>query len=195
MQAPDGLAQTLMRRSKPARALLYLVSILACGAILWVLLHVPTPGAAPDLRHTNSSAMERSVGAALGRALEPVTRPLGFDWRINVGLIGSFGARELMVGTLGVISGIENADDHPQSLATRLRTADDGHGRRRYSGRTGVSLLVFFVFACQCMSTLAAIRRETRSWRWVFFVAGYTYALAWVAAWAASHAAGLLGLD
>ncbi len=100
-----------------------------------------------------------------------------------------------MVGTLGVISGIEDADDHPDSLATRLRTADDGRGHRRYTARTGVSLLVFFVFACQCMSTLAAIRRETRSWRWVAFVTLYTYALAWVAAFAASRVAGLLGLD
>ncbi len=168
--------------------------ILACGAVLWVLLHVPSPGAPVDSHPTDASAMERSVGAAIGRALEPVTRPLGFDWRINVGLLGSFGARELMVGTLGVISGIEDADEHPESLATRLRTAQDGHGGRRYDARTGVALLVFFVFACQCMSTLAAIRRETRSWRWVVFVTVYTYALAWVAAFVASRAAGLLGL-
>lgn len=168
--------------------------ILACGAALWVLLHVPAPGAPSDPHATSASAMERSVGAAVGRALEPVTRPLGFDWRINVGLLGSFGARELMVGTLGVISGIEDADEHPESLATRLRTARDGRGRPRYTARTGVALLVFFVFACQCMSTLAAIRRETRSWRWVVFVTVYTYALAWVAAFVASRAAGLLGL-
>lgn len=168
--------------------------ILACGAALWVLLHVPAPGAPADPHPTGASAMERSVGASVGRALEPITRPLGFDWRINVGLLGSFGARELMVGTLGVISGIEDADEHPGPLATRLRTARDGHGRPRYTARTGVALLVFFVFACQCMSTLAAIRRETRSWRWVVFVTVYTYALAWVAAFVASRAAGLLGL-
>lgn len=168
--------------------------ILVCGAALWVLLHVPAPGAPADPHPTGASAMERSVGASVGRALEPVTRPLGFDWRINVGLLGSFGARELMVGTLGVISGIEDADEHPGPLATRLRTARDGHGRPRYTARTGVALLVFFVFACQCMSTLAAIRRETRSWRWVVFVTVYTYALAWVAAFVASRAAGLLGL-
>jgi len=168
--------------------------ILACGAVLWVLLHVPSPGAPADPHPTAASAMERSVGASVGRALEPITRPLGFDWRINVGLLGSFGARELMVGTLGVISGIENADEHPESLATRLRTARDSEGHPRYTTRTGVSLLVFFVFACQCMSTLAAIRRETRSWRWVGFVVVYTYALAWVAAFVASRVAGLLGL-
>lgn len=169
-------------------------TILACGAVLWVLLHVPTPGSEAPREATPAATMERSLGASLGRALEPVTRPLGFDWRINVGLVGSFGARELMVGTLGVISGIEDADEHPRSLATRLRTARDERGGLRYSARTGVSLLVFFVFACQCMSTLAAIRRETRSWRWVAFVAGYTYALAWVMAFVASRVAGLLGL-
>ncbi|TAK23856.1 MAG: ferrous iron transporter B [Myxococcaceae bacterium] len=170
------------------------VVILACGAVLWALLHIPAPGAADGAR-ADASAMERSIGASLGRSLEPVTRPLGFDWRINVGLIGSFGARELMVGTLGVISGIEDAGDHPESLATRLRTARDARGQRRYTARTGVALLVFFVFACQCMSTLAAVRRETRSWRWVAFITAYTYALAWAAAWVASRAAAMLGLD
>ncbi len=169
-------------------------SILACGAVLWVLLHVPAPGAAPlPTGATAGAVIEHSAGASLGRALEPVTRPLGFDWRINVGLLASFGARELMVGTLGVISGVEDADSDPRPLADRLRTARDEHGARRYGTRTGISLLVFFVFACQCMSTLVAIRRETRSWRWVFFVAGYTYALAWVCAFLASHVAALLG--
>lgn len=150
--------------------------ILCAAMILWLLLTVPLPGASGD------TPIERSVAASVGRAIEPVTKPAGFDWRINVGLIGSFGARELMVGTMGVINGIENAADEPAPLAERLRTAKTDDGRPVYTTATGLALLAFFVLACQCMSTLAAIRRETKSWRWPAFVLAYTYALGYAAA-------------
>ncbi|MBL8604845.1 MAG: ferrous iron transporter B [Myxococcales bacterium] len=155
-------------------------TILAASAVLWVLLNVPAPGSAavpPDAENAAQLRIERSVAAAMGRALEPVTRLAGFDWRINVGLIGSFGARELMVGTLGVISGVEDADDAPETLAVRLQGQRDAQGRPRYSPAMAAALLAFFVVACQCMSTVAAIKRETRSWRWALFTLGWTYAL------------------
>ena len=119
--------------------------------------------------------------------------PLGFDWRMNVGLIGSFGARELMVGTMGVIFGIENAGDDPQPLSLRMREAKKANGAPLYSTRTGLALLAFFVFACQCMSTVAAIRRETKSWRWPLFVLVYTYAIAYAAAFLVYQVAGFFG--
>lgn len=150
--------------------------IVAVAAVLWVLLTVPMPGS------TAPPGIERSVAASVGRAIEPATRPAGFDWRINVGLIGSFGAREVMVGTMGVIFGVENAADDPAPLTTRLREAKKPDGTPLYSTRTGLALLAFFVLACQCMSTVAAIKRETGSWRWPTFVVAYTYALAYVAA-------------
>jgi ferrous iron transport protein B len=150
--------------------------IVAVAAVLWVLLTVPLP------RSSGSTPIERSIAASIGRSAEPITRPAGFDWRINVGLIGSFGARELMVGTMGVINGVENAADQPAPLAERLRTAKAEDGRPLYSTATGLALLAFFVLACQCMSTLAAIRRETKSWRWPAFVLAYTYLLGYVAA-------------
>jgi ferrous iron transport protein B len=118
----------------------------------------------------------------VGKALEPLTTPLGFDWRINVGLIGSFGAREVLVSTLGVIFGLEDAGNEPESLASRLRQATGPDGSLAYSVPTGMALLAFFVLACQCMSTVAAIRRETKSWRWGLFVLAYTYAFAYGAA-------------
>ncbi len=178
-------------------------SILAVAAVLWVLLTVPLPGRAsppPDATSggpTTSApapAIERSIAASVGRALEPVTAPVGFDWRINVGLIGSFGARELMVGTMGVIFGLENAGDDPSPLSARMREARRADGSPAYSTRTGLALLAFFVFACQCMSTVVAIRRETKSWRWPVFVLGYTYLVAYVAALAVYQVGGLLGL-
>jgi len=111
-----------------------------------------------------------------------------------VGLIGSFGARELMVGTLGVIYGVENAQDEPQPLAERLGRARRGDGRPTYPVATGLSLMAFFVVACQCMSTLAVIRRETRSWTWPAFTVGYTYGLAWLLAWGVYRVAAAAGL-
>ncbi len=150
--------------------------IFAASIALWILLNTATRPAA----YEGEPLIDRSVAAAFGRGLEPVTRPLGFDWRINVGLVGSFGARELMVGTMGVIFGIENAGKEPAPLVAKLRDAKAPDGKPAYGAPTAVALLVFFVIACQCISTLSAVRRETRSTKLALFVLVYTYALAWV---------------
>jgi ferrous iron transport protein B len=177
-------------------------TILAVSAVLWALLTIPLPGssassvvseAAPATAHAPSPPIQHSIAAAVGKSLEPVTLPLGFDWRINVGLIGSFGARELMVGTMGVIFGIENANDDPSPLSVRIRQAKTRTGAVAYTTRTGLALLAFFVLACQCMSTISAIRRETKTWRWPAFVLAYTYVVAYVAALVVYQVGGLLG--
>jgi ferrous iron transport protein B len=171
--------------------------ILVASVILWALLTIPGPGSAEARKNAPPGASERvlamhgSIAAAVGRAIEPITRPAGFDWRINVGLIGSVGARELMVGTLGVIFGIED-EDAKDPLSEKLREAKDATGKKSYGVPTALALMAFFVLACQCMSTLAAVRRETRSWRWAAFVFGYTYAAAWVAAVIVYQVASLL---
>jgi ferrous iron transport protein B len=173
-------------------------AILAVSAVLWVLLTVPLPASlrpapsaqaeaatttsAPPVSAPPVSGIEQSIAAGIGKALEPVTAPCGFDWRINVGLIGSFGAREVMVGTMGVIFGIEDAGNDPAPLTQRIRDAKAPSGAPAYSTATGLALLAFFLFACQCMSTVAAIRRETKTLRWPAFVLAYTYAVAYVAA-------------
>jgi ferrous iron transport protein B len=164
-------------------------TILGVSAVLWVLLTVPMPGAhdPPD-----ALPIEKSIAAHVGKAVEPITRPAGFDWRIDVGLIGSFGAREVMVGTMGVIFGIEKAEDDVGSLATRIREAKHPDGTNVYDTRSGLALLAFFVIACQCMSTVAAIKRETKSLRWPAFVLAYTYALAYVAAVVTYNVTGLV---
>ena len=169
-------------------------TVLVVAAILWALLKLPAPagisGAAAD-----APPIEHSIAAAVGHGLEPITRPLGFDWRINVGLIGSFGAREVMVGTMGVIFGIENAGDDVSPLSTKIREAKLPSGAPAYSTRTALALLAFFVVACQCMSTLAAIRRETKTWRWPAFVLVYTYGAAYVLALLVYQVGGLLHLS
>jgi ferrous iron transport protein B len=161
-------------------------TIVAASAALWLLLNVPMPGVRPDPSQSHAPAavvrVNQSVAASIGRTLEPVTKFAGFDWRINVGLIGSFGARELMVGTLGVIHGLEDVSDDATPLRAQLRAARNPDGTPRYTTRTALALMAFFVFACQCMSTVAALKSETRSWRWPLFVLGYTYALAFAAA-------------
>jgi ferrous iron transport protein B len=188
-------------------------TILVVAIALWALLTVPLPWGAPPAEPPAVTAtadgkpagdakpaekaeprpIERSIAAGVGRVIEPVTRPLGFDWRINVGLIGSFGARELMVGTMGVIFGIENAGNDAAPLSQRMREARKADGSPLYGTRTCLALLAFFVLACQCMSTVAAIRRETKTWRWPAFVLGYTYVLAYAAAFLVYQVAGALG--
>jgi ferrous iron transport protein B len=161
--------------------------ILVVSCCLWVLLKVPMPGS------TAGSPIERSIAGAIGRTLEPITRPAGFDWKIDIGLIGSFGARETMVATMGVVYGVEDAGDDAAPLAQKLREAKLPDGRPRYGVRTGLALLAFFVLACQCMSTVAAIRRETGSWRWPALVMAYTYALGYGVAVVVYQVAGIFG--
>lgn len=152
--------------------------IVVLSLVLWAALKIPARGGEEPVE-------SRSVAAALGHALAPATKPLGYDWRINVGLIASLGARELMVGTLGVIYGVEGADNEPKPLVEKLREAKDDQGKPLYGLPTALSLLVFFVFACQCTSTLSAIARETKSLRWPLFVLGYTYVAAYAFAFLA----------
>jgi len=135
--------------------------IVAASIALWALLKIPSS--------------DHNIASAIGHALEPITRPLGFDWRINVGLIGSFGARELMVSTLGVTYGVEDHGKTSAPLAEKL-AADPA-----YTTATALALMAFFVLACQCMSTVAALRRETKGWKVPAFVLAYTYAAAYVA--------------
>jgi ferrous iron transport protein B len=167
--------------------------ILAVSAVLWALLTVPMPGTTSS-EASASAPIEHSIAAGVGHAIEPLTRPLGFDWRIDVGLIGSFGAREVMVGTMGVIFGVEDADRDPAPLSTRIREAKKPDGSPAYTRRTALALLAFFLLACQCMSTLSAVRRETKSLLWPAVLVAYTYAAAYVAAFAVYQIGGLLGV-
>jgi ferrous iron transport protein B len=164
--------------------------ILVAAAILWALLTIPMPGHAND----QAAPIEHSIAASVGRAVEPVTRPLGFDWRINVGLIGSFGARELMVGTMGVIFGVEDAGHDPAPLTDHIRRAKKPSGAPLYTRATALALLAFFMLACQCMSTLSAVYRETKSLVWPALLLGYTYAAAYVVALGVYQLSSLIGL-
>ena len=125
-----------------------------------------------------------------GKFIEPAIKPLGFDWKIGVGIIGAFAAREVFVATLGVIFGV--GDDE---TSLRQHLAEDRHadGTHAYSPLTGLSLMIFFALACQCMSTLAVVRRETGSWKWPAFLFAYMTVLAWVASFLVFQIGSLLG--
>lgn len=144
--------------------------ILAVAVVLWALASLPLHnGAAPDI--------EQSYIGQIGHAVEPVIRPLGFNWRIGVGLITSLAAREVIVGTLGTLYGLEGT-----SQSTDLQAAL----RRDLTIGGAVALLIFFAFAMQCFSTIAVVRRETGGWKWPTIQFVYMTALAFVGAFTAN---------
>lgn len=142
----------------------------------------------------SSARMRGSLGGTIGHALEPVLEPLGFDWRIGVGILGAFAAREVFVSTLGVVFGIADADETDTSLRTSLENATWPDGRKLMTPLVGVSLMVFFVLACQCMSTLAVVKRESGSWKWPALLFTYMTVVAWVASFLVFQVGRLLGL-
>ena len=129
----------------------------------------------------SGAQLRNSVAGRLGRAFEPVIAPLGFDWRIGVGILGAFAAREVFVGTLGVVFDISGADETNEPLREVLRQATWPDGSPLMTPLAGVSLMVFFALACQCMSTVAIVRRESGGWRWALFMVAYMTVLAYAA--------------
>ena len=130
--------------------------------------------------HEGGAQLRNSVAGRLGRLIEPAIAPLGFDWRIGVGILGAFAAREVFVGTLGVVFDISNADETNEPLREVLRGATWPDGATLMTPLAGVSLMVFFVLACQCMSTVAVVKRESGTWRWPLFMVAYMTVLAYV---------------
>ncbi len=125
--------------------------------------------------------------------MEPALRPLGLDWRVGIGILGAFSAREVFVSTLGIVFDISDADETNQPLREALRGATRADGSRLLTPASGLALMVFFVLACQCMSTVAVVRRESGSWRWPLFMFTYQTALAYVAALVVYQAGRALG--
>ena len=126
------------------------------------------------------SRIEASFGGQLGKAIEPVIAPLGFDWRLGVGIIGAFAAREVFVSTLGLLYGLDDLDDEAAPLREKMRSERRENGAPVYTPLVGLSLMIFFALSCQCISTLAVVRRETRSFRWPAFMFVYMTTLAYV---------------
>jgi ferrous iron transport protein B len=138
-----------------------------------------------ELQHRASAArIEGSLLGMTGRSVEPVFRPLGWDWRVSVAVMSSLAAREVFVGTLGTIYAMGREAGSSEGLVRALREAKKDDGSPRYSVATAAGLLIFFAIALQCMSTIAIVRRETGGWKWpaiqfaAFFVIAYALSFA-----------------
>ncbi|MBP6090549.1 MAG: ferrous iron transport protein B [Crocinitomicaceae bacterium] len=129
--------------------------------------------------------LENSYIGLLGKTIEPVIQPLGYDWKIGISLITSFAAREVFVGSLATIYAVQDDGGENKRLIDRLREDKRADGRPTYTLASGVSLMIFYVFAMQCMATLAVVKRETKSWKWPLIQIGFMAALAYIGAWIA----------
>lgn len=151
--------------------------ILTLSIVLWVLSTYPR---APE--GATEPAINYSAAAKIGHFLEPLVTPVGFDWRIATGLVPGFAAREVMVSSLATVFAVEQSGDEDQtanSLASKLQTA--------WQPATGFALLAWYIFAPQCLATIATVRRETGGWKWALLMLTYMFSLAWIAAFVTFH--------
>jgi len=145
----------------------------------YALLDQQFPHATDSLqRHFSSEKLQNSYAGMLGQAIEPAIKPLGYDWKIGIAIITSFAAREVFVGTMATLYSVEANDD--SSLREKLQAAKNEDGSKVYTLAAALSLMVFYVLAMQCMSTLAVVKRETRSWKWPVIQFCYMTILAYV---------------
>jgi ferrous iron transport protein B len=188
--------------------------ILAISIILWALATFPrmSPASPSSLASqsnqsnsqdsadsetdTHGEQLRQSYAGRAGRLIEPVIKPLGFDWKMGVALISSFAARETLVSTLSVIYNVGNDDDSSSnSLVNAVRNARKEDGTPAWTPLIALSMMVFFVLAMQCMSTVAIVRRETNSWRWPLFMIAYMTVLAYIASFITYQGGRLLGFS
>jgi len=136
-------------------------------------------------KERKTELLQSSYAGTLGKAIEPVIRPLGYDWKIGIALITSFAAREVFVGTMATLYSVgEDADNNNTTLRQKMAAAVREDGSKVYNLATGLSLLMFYMLAMQCMSTLAVVKRETRSWKWpmiqLVYMTGLAYLMSWI---------------
>ncbi|MGI8469242.1 MAG: ferrous iron transport protein B [Pyrinomonadaceae bacterium] len=187
--------------------------IVAISIVLWALTYFPRQAtvenqvsniqsgqtaAASDETPTDenekaSEQIKNSYAGKFGRFIEPVIQPLGFDWKIGVGLVASFGAREVVISTLSIIYSVGKDTEANETLTEAFRNAKRDDGTLEWTPLTALTLMVFFVLAMQCMSTVAVVRRETNSWAWTIFMVVYMTGLAYVASFLTYQGGRLLG--
>jgi ferrous iron transport protein B len=142
--------------------------------------------------------LRHSFAGRMGRMIEPIIAPLGFDWKIGIGIVASFAAREVFVSTMSTVYNVGSLDDSETgmtTLAETLKSQSRPDGTPVYTTLTGITLMIFYVFAMQCVSTVAVVRRETNSWRWPLFQWIYMGILAWGFAFVAYQGGRLLGFE
>jgi ferrous iron transport protein B len=150
----------------------------------------------PSSAELAGEKLRNSFAGRMGHFIEPAIAPLGFDWKMGIGIITSFAAREVFVSTMSTVYNVGSADESEsgkQTLAQTLRNQRRPDGSPLYTPLLAVTLMVFYVFALQCASTVAVVRRETNSWKWPVFQWLYMGALAWILAFITWHGGHWLG--
>jgi ferrous iron transport protein B len=136
-------------------------------------------------KEKKTALLENSYAGILGKSIEPAITPLGYDWKIGIALITSFAAREVFVGTMATLYSVgDGKDENNTTLRQKMQAAVRVDGSKVYNLATGLSLLVFYVLAMQCMSTLAVVKRETKTWKWpiiqLLYMTGLAYVMSWI---------------
>lgn len=176
--------------------------IIVLSLVLWVLAYFGPPQTMRNIEQQYESLiaahpaqkealqqeaatarLEHSFAGIMGKAIEPAIRPLGYDWKIGIALITSFAAREVFVGTMATLYSVGDTEADSQTLQEKMKNATHKDGSPVYTLASGLSLLMFYAFAMQCMSTLAIVKRETGSWKYPVIQFVYMFALAWLSAW------------
>ncbi len=138
--------------------------------------------------------LEKSYAGKLGKIIEPLVKPLGFDWKIGVSLIGGFIAKEIVVGTMGTLYAVGEADEGSGSLREAIKKDTWPDGRKIYTPLTAFTVMVFCLLYMPCVAAIGVIFQETNSWKWAAFAAGYTTAFAWIVSFFIYQGGRLLGL-
>lgn len=181
--------------------------IFALSIVLWFLMNYPVreesgaegpigvmeESVGAEFAVEEASQLELSFAGRMGKALEPAFAPLGYDWQITVGILSSFAAREVFVSTMAIIYRVDDEDSG--SIVSAFRTARRADGSLLFTPLTCLSVLMFFVFALQCVSTVAVVRRETRTWSWPLFQFFYMFAFAWGMAFLVYQGGRMLGFN
>lgn len=182
--------------------------IFALSIVIWALSYFPRPDALADRFHARyaeriaaadgearetleserdrelaAAYLEQSVLGRMGQAVQPIFAPLGYDWKITVGILGAFPAREVIIATLGILYSVgDDVDEESESLKERMTGSTWDDGRPVFTPLVTISLMVFFALCAQCMSTIATVQRELKSWGWAIFMFVYMTGLAYLAA-------------
>lgn len=131
-------------------------------------------------KEKQAALLQNSYAGQIGKYIEPVIRPLGYDWKIGIALVTSFAAREVFVGTMATLYSVDSDGAEEQTLRQKMHAAEKPDGTKVYTLATGVSLMIFYLLAMQCMSTLAVVKRETKSWKWPVIQLTYMTGLAYI---------------
>lgn len=160
--------------------------ILVGSIIIWFLGYYPVNKYGSDMVdfHENTGQLENSYIGRIGKTIQPVLAPLGFDWKISVSLLSGVAAKEIVVSTLGVLYA-GNSDEDTQSLSARMKEERFSDGLPVYTTGTALAFMLFVLIYFPCLATIVAVKNETGSWRWAMFAVSYSLVLAWLVAWLA----------